>query len=220
MTELPNWRFEAGVVLLAVLLIGLLAAGAYVTIPRSLRQLALSRGCRFDGSYSPRRHGIERWHLFKFVSEALCGPLLVALPVVLTGFLVHQWIVPFGIAVETLAAFHWDADVWRERVEETARSTHSAWAQAQGYDDERILALQRMVWTGWPIIALGLLLATLAACAATARYLRRLVARYQRHLEARCLEYRLTDASRLSAGMKYVEAAQTPATTPHGQRPL
>jgi hypothetical protein len=208
MTELLSWHFEAAVLLLMLLFISVLAAGAYLTIPRSLRHLALSRAFRFDGSYSPRRHRIERWHLVKFVGEALCGPLLVALPVVLIGFVVHQWVVPFGLAVETLGAFHWDADLWRERVEATARSSHSSWAEAQGYDKERILALQRMVWTGWPVIALALLLAALASIAAAARYLQRLVARYQRDLEERCLEYRLTDASRLAAGMRDMETVQ------------
>lgn len=213
MTDLAGWPFEAAVLVLSLLFIGVLAAGAYLTIPRSLRQLALSRAFRFDGSYSGRRHGIERWHLFKFVGEALCGPLLVALPVVLIGFLVHQWVVPFGIASETLTAFHWDADVWQERVEETARSSHSAWAQAQGYNEEQILSLQRMVWKGWPVIALWLLLAILASCVATTRYLQRLIAEYQSGLEARCLEYRLTDASRMAAGMMEAETVQGPPPT-------
>lgn len=196
MTDHNGTGFEVAAGLTALLLIGTMALGAYLAVPRSLRQLALSQAFRLDGSYSRRRQAIERWHLLKFVAEALSGPLLVALPVLLIGFLIHQWVVPFGIAWETLAAFHWDTDVWRQQVEESARSSHSEWGRARGYDQERILALQRIVWIGWPVIALGLVLGTCGACLVATKYLQKLILEYQRSLQARCLEYRLTDLSR------------------------
>jgi hypothetical protein len=134
--------FEVEVVLwLCAVVIGF-GIAAWFVLPQPLRYRSQLCAWRRDGSLSERRSRIEAKLRTVFVHDAMVLMVLSSLPVLLSGFLIHQYLVPVDLAVESLSRFHPNPDAHRSRVEPKAgdnlRARHADHLREGGHSEERI----------------------------------------------------------------------------------
>jgi hypothetical protein len=195
-----SFSFELQILFLVlVFAIGVVAA-AYLSLPAALRERSERCAYRRDGSFSDRRWSIEHRQRRKFTVDVLGATLVLSLPLLFTGLLVHQWLFPADLLPEAFSRFEWDPEAWEARLEDDAvRSVveeHSNRAETAGYSPESVRNLQSALWHGWPVFVLAMLLVTMVSLYTLVRYIRRAVRKFHLELIRRCGDYDATDIER------------------------
>jgi hypothetical protein len=95
-----------------VMVVGFLCRG----IPSSLTKASRDNCYRMDGSISPRREARERTAKSKIRSDLFAILLMVALSGNWIALAINSLVIPLPVAAETLSAFSFDIDAWRNAI--------------------------------------------------------------------------------------------------------
>jgi hypothetical protein len=94
------------------MVVGFLCRG----IPSSLTKASRDNCYRMDGSISPRREARERSAKSKIRSDLFAILLMVALSGNWIALAINSLVIPLPVAAETLSAFSFDIDAWRNEI--------------------------------------------------------------------------------------------------------
>jgi len=186
-------------VIVAVFACGVVTA-AYLALPAPLRTRSQRCAYRRDGSFSDRRYAIERQHRLRFMVDILGATVVLSLPLLFTGFLVHQWLFPADLLPEVISRFHMNPEEFEGALEDEGKGNlvkvHEERARNGDYSPETTRGIQTALWQGWPVLVLAMLVVATVSLITLLAYVRRAVRQFHLELLRRCGEYDITDIER------------------------
>ncbi len=181
-----------------VLLIQILVAVLCRSIPHSLTKASRDNCYRLSGSISPRRESRERKALSEIRGNLNAVLIIVALSGNWLVLMIDTLVIPLPLATESLAAFSFDANSWREEISDrNLDREYATWRGLGQLGNSEILEQPHFVKTSFPIL-FGLTLGwIMVSCAFIRNSYLRTMRDFYAGIRSRSTEYLNLDIGRM-----------------------
>ncbi len=186
------------VLLFEVALICLLVIFLSLKIPSSLVKASDDNCYRLDGSRSRRRELRERNALVRIRLDLFAVLIIVALSGNLLYFLIDYYLIPLSIVSETVNAFTFNLDAWRDEISDrNLDRDYFNWSGLGQFGNSELQAQPHFVKASFPII-FGASIAWLICSLYFIRFAYGCtMSQYRQGIGLRCNEYLNVDIGRL-----------------------
>lgn len=186
---------EVGILLFtAFLVVELLIA----FMPTRLRQIAEANRRRPDGTVSLRRSASESKAILRLRKDLWAVLLVVCGCLGTTLFIVHLFVLPLDLGVQSLGSFSLDASEFKSNLKSNSmdRKLEKRIGSQYGLAPRESADVARMMWQGWPMFAAGALFLLFASGFALKWGYMRALHDYASSLSARREQHELRDLAR------------------------
>lgn len=125
-------------------------------LPQGLMKASEDNCFRLDGGRSRRRSAQERKALRKVRKDLFAVFLIVAITGNVLVLAVHTQILPLPIVGKAFSVFSLDTKEWQDNLQATrVDDMYEAWSRSKRGSTQDAVESQKLLWMGWPIVALG-----------------------------------------------------------------